>query len=159
MSTCSYLVHSSGNTSIIAIVGTGSYVNCGALGEFLRQLTDRSAKTDLVVDFNRCTALDSTVLGLLTRAALDLSEKKPAGRVIFVNLEDRPLEAVKNLGLHHVAEVVEGRVKPASENGRALTTSMCSTEWILDAHRALTAANKENEAKFRDVIDALASMP
>lgn len=159
MSTCAYFVQTSGNTSILAIVGNGSYVNCGTAGEFLKSLTERSAKADLVVDFSRCTAVDSTLLGMLTRTALDFAEKTPRGRVIFVNIDGRPLEAVKNLGLHHVVEVVESPVKSGADTAATpLTPVMCATECILDAHRALVLANEENEPKFHDVIEALASM-
>lgn len=159
MSTCAYLVQTSGNTSILAIVGNGSYVNCGTAGDFLKSLSERPAKTDLVVDFSRCTAVDSTVLGMLTRTTLDFAEKNPPGRVIFVNIDGRPLEAVKNLGLHHVVEVVESPVKSGADTAATpLAPAMCATACILDAHRALILANKENEPKFHDVIAALSTM-
>ena len=155
MSTCTYLVNTSGTTSTLTIAGQGSYVTCGEILGFLGTLTARAGKSDLVVDFSRCTGLDSTILGLFSRTALDLGAKCPPGRLIFTNLEGRNLEVVRNLGLHHIVEVAEMRMPVRIENHTALPTSMCDTAGILAAHEALIEADPANEPKFHDVVETL----
>lgn len=157
--TCNYLTSVNGPTALMHLIGNASYVNCGPMSEFLQSLVQREGRTDLAVDFRHCTGLDSTVLGLLAKVAMDLAAKAPVGRVVLANLDGRNLELVKNLGLHHVCQLAETPVPTHMEGASALqpgaTGSMCADSCLLEAHEALVKAHRENESKFRDVIEAL----
>ncbi len=155
MATCSYLVQTAGTTTTLSLVGSASYVNCGQLHDYLKVMEQREGKTDLLVDFRRCTAVDSTILGILSGCALKLAKKTPACRVSFANIDGRVLEVVKNLGLHHIIEIASTPVPAASEAPGALNTGMCSTACMLDAHNALIHTHPDNENKFHDVVEAL----
>ena len=155
MSNCTYFSNISGSTATLAVIGNGSYVNCGEINGFLNGLVLRQAKTDLVVDFNHCTGLDSTFLGLLARTAIDFTKKTPEGRLIFINIQGRNLATVKNLGLHHIIEVVEKPLPPQAIFGMKLETTMCDSDVILSAHNALIRAFPPNEPKFNNVVAAL----
>ena len=155
MATCTYLVQTAGTTTTLCLHGCASYVNCGQLRDYLHELEKRPGKTDLLVDLRRCTAVDSTILGLLSGAALSLARKVPPCRVIFANIDGRVLEVVKNLGLHHVVEIAESPMPVSTDSATLLTPAMCETGLMLDAHTALIKAHPENENKFHDVVEAL----
>lgn len=163
LASCNYLTHTGGSTAILLINGSASYVNCGVMREFIAGLEEQAGKTDLVIDFQRCQGLDSTVLGLIAKSAMALSAKTPPGRTILANLDGRNLELVKNLGLQHVCELAETPVTTASEGTTQLMPNtppgnMCDSACILEAHEALVKAHPENDAKFHDVIESLKAL-
>ena len=162
LATCNYLAHVSGPTALMAIVGNASYVNCGALRTFLHGLAQHEGRMDLAIDFRRCAGLDSTVLGLIAKIAMELTAKSPAGRVVLANLDGRNLDLVKNLGLHHVCEIAETPIPTQTEGAAPLQAgtegSMCGTDCLLEAHEALVKAHPENDAKFHDVIESLKAL-
>lgn len=157
MATCSYLVQSNGTTTQLAIVGNASYVNCGDLRSFLEEAEQRTMKTDLFVDFRRCTGVDSTILGILADCAMRLAEATPRGRIIFANLDGHSLDVARNLGMHHIVEIADVPVQTSTELASPLGTSMCSTQHMLEAHKALIRLHPENEPRFHDVVEALKS--
>jgi hypothetical protein len=160
LASCNYLAHVSGSTALMAINGNASYVNCGVLRTFLQGLSVSEGKCDLAIDFKRCHGLDSTVLGLIAKIAMDLSVKTPVGRVVLINLDGRNLDLVKNLGLQHVCDVAETPISSEAAGATALSAAtaagnLCDIDCLLEAHEALVRAYPENNNKFHDVIESL----
>ncbi len=119
----------------------------------------RQGKTKFVVDFRQCASMDSTFLGVLAGAALELRKLEPPGSLIVSRVGTRNLELLRNLGLHRLMVVDTGDVEPAPERsvGQALVCAAPRTElenarMVLEAHENLVSADSGNQSKFQDVL-------
>ena len=65
-------------------------------------------KTRFVMDFQNCASMDSTFLGVLAGAALDLRRRHPPGSLVLCRVGRRNLELLRNLGLHRLLTVDAG---------------------------------------------------
>ncbi|MCH8474671.1 MAG: hypothetical protein LAT55_05520 [Opitutales bacterium] len=107
--------------------------------------------------------MDSTFLGAIAGAALDLRKQDEPGKIFLFRLGTRNLELVKNLGLHrllHVDEEGEKAVNTDSlqrlEGEEASSKSEVeNAKMVLEAHENLIKADEENRSKFQDVISFL----
>jgi anti-sigma B factor antagonist len=114
-------------------------------------------KTRFVLDFQRCTSMDSTFLGVLAGAAIELKKNAPQGSIVATRVAQRNLELMRNLGLHRLLTLdsgdfplsfqkcdtpLEPKVSSEVENAR-----MC-----LEAHENLVNADETNRSKFQDVL-------
>lgn len=125
-----------------------------------------SGTKEFVVDLERCPMMDSTFLGTLTGAALNLRESGGGGLSIL-NANERNQHLLTSLGLDHILDLDLDGTAWAVERvtvGRELaqcegqTSPVCKEEQtlqVLRAHQALTEANAANACKFRDVIQFL----
>ena len=125
-----------------------------------------SGTKDFVVDLERCPMMDSTFLGTLTGAALNLRESGGGGLSVL-NANERNQHLLTSLGLDHILSLdVDGTAWEAERKlaGKELaecegqTAPVCKdeqTRQVLQAHQALTEANPDNAGKFRDVIQFL----
>ena len=119
-----------------------------------------------VVDLERCPIMDSTFLGTLTGAALNL-QNKGEGEVCIINANARNQQLLTSLGLDHILEVdTEGEKYTAEREEIRSELTACSlegappdkveqAEHVLEAHEALSQANSENANRFKDVIEFL----
>ncbi len=150
-----FLVNPYSDPVIVRIKGRGSYQNCRSLADFFKQ-TVASGLKHFIVDFAECTAMDSTFLGILAGTAIEIRRLSPPGYFIMLNLSERNLELIKNLGLHMIASVETERKEvdgePLTDIG---TGKIQSTEVILKAHESLAEICKKNQEKFQDVISFL----
>jgi len=121
--------------------------------------------TNLVVDLERCPMMDSTFLGTLTGAALNLRETGD-GRLSVLNANQRNLQLLTDLGLDYIMEVdTTGTAWPAERQVACEQLSTCGekganckeeqTQHVLQAHQTLSGVSVQNEGRFRDVIHFL----
>ncbi len=68
-------------------------------------------KSRFVVDFLHCSSMDSTFLGVLAGAALQLRKENPPGGLTLCGLGPRNLELIRNLG---PAPAPDGRLRRLS---------------------------------------------
>src|SRR5690348_5377842 len=99
-----YLVDAYHDPVIIRIEGRASFQNSACLHDFFAEML-RQGKTRYVLDFLHCTSMDSTFLGVLAGAALQLRKHVPPGRLICARVGERNLELIRNLGLHRLVTV------------------------------------------------------
>jgi anti-sigma B factor antagonist len=151
-----YLVDAYSNPVVVRIEGRASFLNSACLRDFMLQML-KSGKERFVVDFLRCTSMDSTFLGVLAGMALDLRKRSPKGSLVLTRMGQRNLELVRNLGLHKLLTV------DASEAGANLdacdTPLVCgergeleNARLVLEAHENLVSADETNRGKFQDVL-------
>lgn len=142
--------------AILRIVGRASYLNCGPIGEFFRHMA-KEGKQDVVVDFAKCTGMDSTFLGILAGAALEFRKQEPPTQLHLVRMGTRNLELVRNLGLHRILDVDNGDFEMAFADKKmeAAQESAADAQAILHAHESLVAADQGNRQKFQDVLSYL----
>jgi len=151
-----YLVDAYSDPVAIRIEGRASFLNSACLRDFVMQML-KSGKTRFVIDFLRCTSMDSTFLGVLAGLALELRKCTPKGSLVLTRMGQRNLELVRNLGLHKLLTV---DADTAGANVDACNTPLSSGErselenarLVLEAHENLVSAEESNLGKFQDVL-------
>ena len=153
-----YLVDAYSDPVVVRIEGRASFQNSSALRDFVMEMLARG-KSRFVLDFHQCTSMDSTFLGVLAGAAIELrkTEKQQAGSLVATRVGARNLELMRNLGLHRLLTIdagnapvnldrcdrpIEGKAGSEIENARL----------VLEAHENLVNADEANRTKFQDVL-------
>lgn len=153
-----YLVDAQSDPVVVRIEGRASFQNSACLREFVQEML-KDGRDRFVLDFLQCTSMDSTFLGVLAGAALEL-RKRPGASFVLVRLGPRNLELIRNLGLHRLLTVdaPEGSLN-FDQCNRPLTcgdrTEEENARLVLEAHENLVAADEGNRAKFQDVLTFL----
>ena len=147
-----YLVNIGAETVTLRIEGRASYLNCAPVRKLFEKLIP-AGKQHFVLDFEACSNMDSTFLGILAGAALEIRKTHPKGSIELCRLSERNLELVNNLGLHRLMTVKTDE-DDLEECDQALDRGEQSVgeKTILKAHENLIVANKANEEKFQDVV-------
>lgn len=149
-----FLVDAYADPVVVRIEGRASFLNSAALKDFFTAMVGQG-KTRFVVDFKQCASMDSTFLGVLAGAAIQLRRLSPPGTLTLVRVGERNLELIRNLGLHRLATVDPSGAVPAA-GGQALDAKALgeveSARLVLEAHENLVATDPDNAAKFQDVL-------
>lgn len=155
-----FLVDPYSEPVILKVTGRATYLNCGPLAELFRQLLLRG-KRNFIIDFQKCTGMDSTFLGVIAGLAIDVSGQNDEGHLTLCRLSNRNLELVRNLGLHRIA-VVEANDFPMHFNKNSAKSlaenqqdQVANAKMILKAHENLVYIDQDNFKKFQDVIQYL----
>ncbi len=151
-----FLVDAYSDPAIVKVDGRVNFSNSGPLRDFFDRVI-ASGKNRFIIDFHECTGMDSTFLGILAGAALQLRKLDPPGTVLLCRLGERNFELIRNLGLHRIMEVDPGEhvfggeasPLPAAREGE---TPSEKARMVLEAHENLVKADEENRGKFQDVI-------
>lgn len=154
-----FLVNAYTDPVLVRVEGRASFMNSGSLRDFIAEMI-RQGKTRIVLDLHQCASMDSTFLGVLAGAALQLRKLSPPGALLLVRVGERNLELIRNLGLHRLATVDSGEFKMNFDGGaQALTEQkrdeIESAKLVLEAHENLISADSANAAKFQDVLSFL----
>jgi len=151
-----YLVDAYSDPVVVRIDGRASFQNSACLRDFVAEMLHRG-KTRFVLDFQNCASMDSTFLGVLAGAALELKKTAPEGSFVLARVGPRNLELIRNLGLHRLLLVdagefpmnfdkcdtaLECKVRPEIETARL----------VLEAHENLVNLDEANRNKFQDVL-------
>ena len=151
-----YLVDAYSDPVVIRIEGRACFLNSACLRDFVTQMV-RSGKRRFVIDFLRCTSMDSTFLGVHAGFALELRKANPKGSVVLTRMGQRNLELVRNLGLHKLL-TVDASDAPLPGDDRAAPlvcgdrTELDTARLVLEAHENLVSADEDNRRKFQDVL-------
>ena len=152
-----FLVDPDSDPVAIRIEGRASFQNCSCVKDFLARMFG-GGKRRFVMDFDACTGMDSTFLGVLAGMALQLRKAEPSGSLVLARLNERNRELVSNLGLDRILIVDDDAAQALAGasndqlNCAPVTDEVAAARIVLEAHQNLIAADAENEAKFRDVM-------
>lgn len=154
-----YLIDAYSDPVVVRIEGRASFQNSSCLHDFFVEM-NRIGKDRFVVDFDHCTSMDSTFLGVLAGAALQLRKKTPQGRMVFARVGERNLELIRNLGLHRLVTVDAGSFpmgfgQPTTPLLECEKTEIENARLVLEAHENLVATDETNRGKFQDVLSFL----
>lgn len=154
--TTQFLVNPDSQPVAIRVEGKATFKNCGTIKDFVTRMIAQG-KRHFVFDFEACTGMDSTFLGVIAGAALQLRKAEPRGTLVLSHLNERNNELVHNLGLNRLLMVDDGRSVSATETASlqpaVVADEVAAARQVLEAHRNLIEADDKNEAKFRDVIE------
>jgi anti-anti-sigma regulatory factor len=157
-----FLVNAYSDPVLVRIDGRAAFTNSGSLKDFFAEMV-RQGKSRFVLDFQACTSMDSTFLGVLAGAALQMKKLTPPGSLTLVRVGERNLELIRNLGLHRLATVDAGATNLSFDGSQsqALTEQkkdeIESAKLVLEAHENLINVDSGNAAKFQDVLSFLRS--
>ena len=152
-----YKVCATNNEVYVQILEKASYLNCAPLRSFLHEMVNEGNRV-FVVDFQNCSSMDSTFLGILVGLALQLRKFQDGGNLTLLNLIGRNLETVENLGIHKIATVSSEFVSNTNELDELKVKSKsdkASPELIYKAHKTLLDLNEKNSKIFKDVVNYL----
>ena len=152
-----YLVDAYADPVVVRLEGRACYANSVSLQDFLTRMIGQG-KARFVMDFQNCTSMDSTFLGVLAGAALELRKRKPPGSLVLCRVAHRNLELLRNLGLHRLLTVDAGdfpmdfgpgttALNPAPDH-----SELENARLVLEAHENLVATDPANQGKFQDVL-------
>jgi|SRR5688572_16561288 len=151
-----YLVDAYSDPVVIRVEGRASFQNSGCLRDFILEMLARG-KTRFILDFQRCASMDSTFLGVLAGAAIELRKTTPQGSIVVTRVGQRNLELMRNLGLHRLL-TIDARDFTLSFQ-KCDTPLECATlsevenaRIVLEAHENLVNADESNRSKFQDVL-------
>ena len=151
-----YLVDAYSDPVVVRIEGRACFQNSAGLRDFIGELL-RQGRNRFVLDFQNCASMDSTFLGVLAGAALELRKAKSPGSLVLARVGPRNLELIRNLGLHRLL-IVDAGGTPLSFD-KCDTALQCANHTelenarlVLEAHEHLVAADEANRAKFQDVL-------
>lgn len=151
-----FLVDAYSDPIVIRIEGRASFQNSGCIHDFVAERIQHG-KTKFVIDFQSCASMDSTFLGVLAGAGLQLRKLTPPGSLVLTRVGPRNLELIRNLGLHRLVTVDAGNLGMSS--GSATTPLECSernelesARLVLEAHENLVTTDEANRGKFQDVL-------
>lgn len=154
-----FLVDAGSDPVVVRVDGRASFQNSGSLRDFVTEMLARG-RTRFVLDFQQCASMDSTFLGVLAGAAIELRKRKPVGSIVVTRAAPRNLELMRNLGLHRLLTIDAGELAAnlpkcdtALESKRA--SEIESARMVLEAHENLVAADEANRSKFEDVLTFL----
>lgn len=156
-----FLVDAYSDPICLKIKGRANYLNCGPLNDFFNKITQKN-NTTIIVDFEECTGMDSTFLGLLAGVALEFKKQEKKGAISLFNVNNRNLELIENLGLNRILKVNPDEYKFTAVNNNITnklqslgTEDRTTPEAILKAHQNLISTKPSNLYKFQDVVSFL----
>jgi anti-sigma B factor antagonist len=157
-----FLVDAYSDPVLIRIEGRASFQNSANLRDFIMEML-RQGKRRQVIDFQHCTSMDSTFLGVLAGAAIEMRKQQPPGTLILARMGQRNLELVRNLGLHRLLTIdteeakhnFDQAIKPLAPQEKL--SEIDHARLVLNAHENLVAADESNQTKFQDVLTFLRS--
>ncbi|MFZ0341205.1 MAG: STAS domain-containing protein, partial [Gaiellaceae bacterium] len=151
-----FLVDAYSDPVVVRIEGRASFLNSASLRDFVTQIL-KSGKSRFVIDFLRCTSMDSTFLGVLAGFALELRKVVPKGSLVLTRMGQRNLELIRNLGLHKLIVIDSGEAGSAADAcatplDQAAKGELENARLVLEAHENLVSADETNRGKFQDVL-------
>ena len=151
-----FLVDAYSDPVVVRIDGRASFQNSGCLRDFITEMLARG-KTRFVLDFQHCASMDSTFLGVLAGAAIELRKSAPGGSLVAARVGQRNLELMRNLGLHRLLTIDAGDFAMTFQKcDTPLKDKQCSeienARMVLEAHENLVNADEANRSKFQDVL-------
>lgn len=151
-----FLVNPYTDPVVIRINGRANYLNSAPMREFFAMMIGQGRR-NISVDFRNCLSADSTFLGIVAGAALELMDLDPPGEMRLNSLGPRNLELICNLGLHRIASIGEsGPEAGVDDRLHALSPDTSDKDdrvrMIIDAHKKLIKCDESNAERFQDVL-------
>ena len=109
-------------------------------------------KKTIRVDLEKCLAMDSTFMGVLSMAGLNASDN--GSTVEIYNASDALKKSLYDLGVDELFIYKEGSPGLAVQRPASGTSDMLTkAETVVEAHQKLVEAAEDNAERFGDVIN------
>ena len=127
------------------------------ISTFLDKLRNRENFRAMIIDMSETKAIDSTALGLVAKVGICCREQF-AHTVSIISPNDDITRVLKSMAMQDVCMISSDPLTEASdlaELPREVASEDALREQVLDAHRTLMSLNKDNQDKFKDLVEAL----
>lgn len=153
-----YLVDAFSDPVVVRVDGRACFQNSSALHDFIVERV-KAGKRRFVLDFQHCASVDSTFLGVLAGAAIELRKLAKDASLVVTRVSPRNMELMRNLGLHRLLTIDAADSVNVPKCDTALEARRCTeienARLVLAAHENLVSADESNRAKFQDVLTFL----
>jgi anti-anti-sigma factor len=153
-----FLVNSSDSSVFILIEGKANFLNANTFKHFIDNSLSKKI-SHYIIDFEHCTGMDSTFLGIIAWLGLQIKQSKHKSHLIVRNLNKRNKELFNNLGLQNFIATEEAILEAPTKNPDQFQALEEAERFeaidILNAHKNLVKARKENASLFKDLINIL----
>lgn len=157
MSDCRISAAREQGVHLLRLEGDVRLTMCTALDEYCERIFNDPEFASVAVDVTQATGLDSTVLGMLAKLALNTKERfgfKP--RLYSTNAGiDRLLQAMGFAQLFELCNCGNDEASATEPLPLAPATEAQVREKVIEAHRTLMAMSVENQAAFEDLVRTL----
>jgi anti-anti-sigma factor len=153
-----FLINSSDSSVFILIEGKANFLNANTFKHFIDNSLSKKI-SHYIIDFEHCTGMDSTFLGIIAWLGLQIKQSKNKSHLIVRNLNKRNKELFNNLGLQNFIATEEAIIEAHTKNPDQFQALEEAERFeaidILNAHKNLVKARKENASLFKDLINIL----
>jgi len=157
MSDCRISAASEQGAHVLRLEGDVRLTMCTALDEYCERIFNDPDFASVAVDVSDATGLDSTVLGMLAKLAIQTNERfgfKPALYSTNAGI-DRLLSAMGFGQLYELYAQVSSDAIAADPLPVAPATEEQVREKVIEAHRTLMSMSTENRAAFEELVRTL----
>ncbi|RMG08028.1 MAG: anti-sigma factor antagonist [Planctomycetota bacterium] len=152
----------SGEALYVRLRGLGSMHNAPTLEAFADRALENGV-CQLVFDFQRCTGVDSTFMGLLLDLSNRLRERakgRPLAGVVLINVDEHALKQLSSVGVDAFVTIKPGRTPiPPGLKLIEVDSVEASTEerlkLMVRVHKELVASDARNKAKFGAFLEGI----
>ena len=145
------------NVQVLKFVGDVRVTLGPTISNYLESIGEDADLKSIVIDLTETICIDSTSLGLLAKISL---RSQDALKVLptIVSTNDDVTRILTSMSFEKIFLIV-GALDICSEQMGELSESVVSEselrEQVLEAHRILMKLSKNNELKFKDLVQAL----
>ena len=150
----------SDNALYVRIFGLGSMTNASTLDVFVSRAMDDGISS-FVLDFEDCTGVDSTFMGLILAFANRFREDcEGEGGVVLINVDQHANKQLSSVGVDAFVTIKAGRTRMPSklrltEVAVVEASDRERLKLMLRAHKGLVASDARNKAKFGAFLEAI----
>lgn len=152
-----YLYGEHEDNIFIKIVGNATMKNSKTLEELLNQILEGETK-QIILDFEECNYMDSTMLGLIAKTAIKI--KKTWKMSIYgIKLSNMVKTSLNSTGVDKLMTILEKSDFEEYESrvleNKDFDDKTEKAEHILEAHKTLMDLSEENKKVFKNVVNLL----
>ena len=142
---------------LIKLIGDVRVSLCGSFDQYIETILSSDKFISVIIDLTEAEGIDSTSLGMLAKISIEARSRFNLTPVIVSNCESIN-RLIKSMGFDHVFDIRDRAPECVSELSE-LPYVNCSEEGmrekVLNAHKVLMGLCEENEAKFKELVNAL----
>lgn len=153
------LVADEQGTFVLKMVGDVRLTLCTSLDEYLEEMFNKPGFHDIIIDLSEADNVDSTTLGLMAKLAIkakELYQHIPS----IVSPKPSITRVLESMCFDKVFKIKNKRPETDAELTElcdGVQTEQAMRPCILEAHRVLMGLSRENEAKFKELVNSLES--
>lgn len=160
MSTAGYIQYTEHDgTYILRLTGDVRLDLCTSLDTFIDSMFSSSHFIGVTIDLCAAEGLDSTTLGLLAKISIEAQKRGYDKPVIFCDNPDilRLLESMSFTDVFNIQAIALNDFHEFDDLPKCVGDECQMKDKVIEAHRILANLSRDNELKFKDLLDALSN--
>lgn len=142
---------------VLKLVGDVRLDLCTTLDVFIQSMFSADDFVSVMIDLCEAEGLDSTTLGLLAKISIESQKQGFEKPVLFCNNPDllRLLESMSFSDVFTIQTTLFQDVSELDSLPECVGDECQVRDKVIEAHRILANLSRENELKFKDLLNAL----